>query len=84
MHPFTYHQADSAADAVRALALPAAAALGGGTDLLVAMKEDIVRPGTLVDLRRIPGARDITLHDCAIESMRHSLLEADPSGVPSS
>src|SRR6185312_1959356 len=25
------------------------------------------------------AARDISLHDCAIESMRHSLLEADPS-----
>ncbi len=63
MHPFSYHLAESAADAVRALAVPAAAPLGGGTDLLVAMKEDIVRPKTLVDLRRIPGARDIALHD---------------------
>ena len=30
------------------------------------------------------AAREITLHDCAIESMRHSLFEAEPSGVPSS
>ncbi len=37
--------------------------LGGGTDLLVAMKEERARPETLVDLRRIPGARDITLND---------------------
>lgn len=63
MHPFTYHQAESAADAVRVLASPAAAPLGGGTDLLVAMKENIARPEMLVDLRRIPGARDIALHD---------------------
>src|SRR2546422_5353551 len=29
-------------------------------------------------------APEITLHDCAIESMRHASLMADPSGVPSS
>lgn len=63
MHPFTYHQAESAADAVRALASSDAAPLGGGTDLLVTMKEEIARPATLVDLRRIPGARAIALHD---------------------
>ncbi len=63
MHPFTYHQATDAADATRALGAPAAVPLGGGTDLLVAMKEDIARPTTLVDLRRLPGARDIVLHD---------------------
>ena len=30
------------------------------------------------------AAPDSTLHDCAIESMRHSTLLAEPSGVPSS
>jgi xanthine dehydrogenase YagS FAD-binding subunit len=55
--------AGSPADAARALAAPAAAPLGGGTDLLTLMKEDLARPETLVDLRRIPGARDIMLHD---------------------
>jgi len=63
MHPFHYHQATSAADAARALGTPDAAALGGGTDLLVAMKEGIARPPVLVDLRRIPGASDVALHD---------------------
>ena len=63
MHPFTYHRAESATDAVRALNAPSAAALGGGTDLLVAMKEEIARPDVLVDLRRLPGARDIALHN---------------------
>jgi hypothetical protein len=29
-------------------------------------------------------APEITLHDCAIESMRHSAFAAEPSGVPSS
>ena len=30
------------------------------------------------------AAPEITPHDCAIESMRHSVFAADPSGVPSS
>ena len=30
------------------------------------------------------AAPEITPQDCAIESMRHSMLEAEPSGVPSS
>ncbi|MBI5601551.1 MAG: FAD binding domain-containing protein [Gemmatimonadetes bacterium] len=63
MQPFTYHQSESTADAVRALTSPVAVPLGGGTDLLVAMKEHIAHPETLVDLRRIPGARAVELHD---------------------
>jgi xanthine dehydrogenase YagS FAD-binding subunit len=62
LHPFTYHRAESLADAARALGTPDAAPLGGGTDLVVAMKEALVHPETLVDLRRVPGAGDITLH----------------------
>lgn len=63
MDSFTYHKASSAADAARALSAPAAAAMGGGTDLLVAMKESLVHPQALIDLRRLPGAREIALHD---------------------
>jgi xanthine dehydrogenase YagS FAD-binding subunit len=63
MNPFSYHPATDAADASRQLSAPGSAALGGGTDLLVTMKEELAHPDTLVDLRRIPGARDITLHD---------------------
>ncbi|MDQ6885760.1 MAG: xanthine dehydrogenase family protein subunit M [Gemmatimonadota bacterium] len=59
MHPFRYHSARSLADASRQLAAPGAMPLGGGTDLLVLLKEGIESPETLVDLRRIPGARDI-------------------------
>lgn len=62
MHPVTYHQAETAADAARALSTPGAAALGGGTDLLAAMHDGLADPVQLVDLRRIPGARDIALH----------------------
>jgi hypothetical protein len=35
-------------------------------------------------VRERSAAPDSTLHDCAIESMRHSTLLAEPSGVPSS
>ncbi|MEK6611211.1 MAG: FAD binding domain-containing protein [Gemmatimonadota bacterium] len=63
MHPFAYHPASDAADATRALSTPGAAPLGGGTDLLVTIKEELAHPETLVDLRRLPGARDIVLHD---------------------
>lgn len=61
MHPFGYHQASDADDALRALISPAAVPLGGGTDLLVTMKEGLAHPQMLVDLRRLPGARDIAL-----------------------
>ena len=63
MHPFAYHPASSAADAARALSAPGAAPLGGGTDLMVTIKEELAHPETLVDLRRLPEARDIVLHD---------------------
>jgi len=63
MHPFTYRQAESAADATQALGNAGAVPLSGGTDLLVAMKVGIARPDTLVDLRRIPGASDIALRE---------------------
>jgi xanthine dehydrogenase YagS FAD-binding subunit len=36
-------------------------AIGGGTDLLVLIKEGLARPEALVDLRRIPGYRGIEL-----------------------
>ncbi len=63
MHPFAYHPASDAADATRVLSTPGAAPLGGGTDLLVTIKEELAHPETLVDLRRLPGARDIVLHE---------------------
>jgi xanthine dehydrogenase YagS FAD-binding subunit len=60
MHLFAYHSADSLADAIR-LADAGAAPLGGGTDLLVLIDEGLATPTALVDLRRMPGARGVTL-----------------------
>src|SRR5437764_50178 len=53
-HPFLYRRATSLPDAARQLAEPGAVALGGGTDLLVTIAEEIGRPDVLVDLRSIP------------------------------
>jgi xanthine dehydrogenase YagS FAD-binding subunit len=61
MHPFAYHSADSLADAVRSLADAGTAPLGGGTDLLVLIEEGLATPDVLVDLRRLPGARGVTV-----------------------
>jgi xanthine dehydrogenase YagS FAD-binding subunit len=58
-HPFLYHRADSAADAARSLDQAGAMPLGGGTDLLVTIAEEISRPDVLVDLRGIPDSTRI-------------------------
>jgi xanthine dehydrogenase YagS FAD-binding subunit len=62
MPRFSYHRAESLADAVRQLTDPAAAApLGGGTDLLVSIAEGLAAPQVVVDLRRVPRGRGVTL-----------------------
>jgi xanthine dehydrogenase YagS FAD-binding subunit len=61
MKSFEYHRPTTAADALTALGAPDSVALGGGTDLLVTMKEGLAEPAHLVDLRHIHGAREITV-----------------------
>lgn len=63
MTSFRYLAPATLDDATAALAATGAAPLGGGTDLLVTIKERIAHPSELVDLRWIPGARDITVRD---------------------
>lgn len=63
IHQFGYYQANTLEDAQRELAVPGAAPLGGGTDLVVSIREDLARPTTLVDLTRLPDARSITWRD---------------------
>jgi xanthine dehydrogenase YagS FAD-binding subunit len=63
MAPITYSLPRSSGEALGALAAPGARALGGGTDLLVAMRENLVHVEQLVDLRRLPGFRDILERD---------------------
>jgi xanthine dehydrogenase YagS FAD-binding subunit len=55
MRPFAYVSAPDVATAVRTLAAePEAKLLGGGTNLVDLMREDIERPATLVDVTRLP------------------------------
>jgi xanthine dehydrogenase YagS FAD-binding subunit len=57
---FNYQRPDSAADAARLLSSPDALPMGGGTDLLVLIKEQLAHPASVVDLRAIPDSRAIT------------------------
>ncbi|HVX42049.1 MAG TPA: xanthine dehydrogenase family protein subunit M [Gemmatimonadaceae bacterium] len=60
-HPFLYRRAASRDDAADLLAQPGAMALGGGTDLLPAVADQIARPDLLVDLRAVPDSDAVTL-----------------------
>ncbi|MEP6495386.1 MAG: FAD binding domain-containing protein [bacterium] len=57
--PFLYHRATSINDAADQLGQPGAVALGGGTDLLVTIAEQLALPDTVVDLREIPDGTGI-------------------------
>jgi xanthine dehydrogenase YagS FAD-binding subunit len=60
IHQFSYARPTTLADADARLAEPGASPLGGGTDLVVAINEELMLPDTLVDLTRVTGARDIS------------------------
>jgi xanthine dehydrogenase YagS FAD-binding subunit len=52
---FQYSRASDVADAVRQIAAdPKARFIAGGTNLLDLMKEDVERPGRLIDITRLP------------------------------
>ena len=54
-HPVLYRSATSIDDAAQLLSQPGAVSLGGGTDLLVSIAEEIAQPDSVVDLRTIGG-----------------------------
>lgn len=60
---FAYHRPSTVADAVALLARHGdeATAYAGGTELLLAMKQRVLRYGHLVDLKAIPGLADVWL-----------------------
>lgn len=65
--------------------------LAGGTDVLVQMRSDIVTPDTLIDIKQIPGVKDITRNDDGswtigiavpgAEMREHDALSADWPGL---
>ena len=60
IHPFIYHSPRTRDEAASHLAERDALPLGGGTDLLVLIDEQLARPSALVDLRRVEGLGDIS------------------------
>jgi xanthine dehydrogenase YagS FAD-binding subunit len=59
INEFAYARPTTPAEADALLAEAGAAPLGGGTDLVVAMREELTRPDTLVDLTRVAGASEL-------------------------
>ncbi|WP_102225052.1 FAD binding domain-containing protein [Acidimangrovimonas sediminis] len=58
-----YATPKTAAEAASLLMEDAARVLAGGTDLLVQMKSGRLAPETIVDIKHLPGLRDITRED---------------------
>ncbi|MFI5312362.1 MAG: FAD binding domain-containing protein [Gemmatimonadales bacterium] len=82
MHEFDYQGPTTREAALAALAAPHAVALGGGTDLLVTMKEQLARPAHLVDLRRLPRAREIVVRDDGSVRLGHAVRITDLAKHP--
>jgi carbon-monoxide dehydrogenase medium subunit len=60
-HDFEYVRPRTLEDAVEALGRPGARALAGGTDLVPWLRDDLIEPTLLVDIKAIPGMGDITI-----------------------
>ena len=63
MTPLSYVRAASAGDAIRLAGAAGHRLLGGGTNLVDLMKEDVERPATVVDITRLPLDRIEELAD---------------------
>ncbi len=61
MSSYTYLRPATLPDALAALGEPGSRAIGGGTDLLPCVEEGVVRLTRVVDIRDLPGAREITV-----------------------
>lgn len=59
MTPFTFARASDVPDAIRLGSQPHAKYLGGGTNLVDLMREDVETPATLVDVTGLSGAIDV-------------------------
>lgn len=55
MNPFRYERANSSADALNAISASGAMFLGGGTNLVDLMKDNIEHPSVLVDVTHLPS-----------------------------
>jgi carbon-monoxide dehydrogenase medium subunit len=82
---FTIHQPQSVAEASELLARfgPDAAVYAGGTELLIVMKERLAHFPHLIDIKRIPGLKEIAFdperHELSIGAVAtHRDLERSP------
>ncbi|MGH3097537.1 MAG: FAD binding domain-containing protein, partial [Streptosporangiales bacterium] len=81
MRPFAYVKPADAESAFRAAAEPGAKYLGGGTNLVDLMREDIERPETVVDVTGLPYDTVDELPGGGLRIgalVRNSTLAADP------
>jgi xanthine dehydrogenase YagS FAD-binding subunit len=80
--PFAYLSPPDVATAVRMVAdQPGAAFLGGGTNLVDLMRQNVVQPDTIVDVSRLPLTTITELPDGGLRIgalVRNSHLAADP------
>jgi len=85
MKPFDYVRPATLAEAVAAAAVPGAAYLAAGTNLIDLMKDRIATPSRLVDLTRLPGLDQIEdLPDGGVRIgalVRNADLAQDPGFV---
>ncbi len=61
VHDFEYVKPDSLDDAVELLGRTGARVLAGGTDLVPWLRDDLIEPTLLVDIKSIPGLAEISL-----------------------
>ncbi len=83
MNQFEYARPANIAEAIKAGAVPGAAYLAAGTNLMDLMKGGVMRPGHVVDISRLPGLDRIeTLPDGGMRIgalVRNSDLAYDPT-----
>ncbi len=60
-HDFEYVRSRTLDEAILALSQPGARALAGGTDLIPWLRDDLIEPAVLVDIKAIPGLGGISL-----------------------
>lgn len=83
LRPFALHRPRSLDEAAELLAehRGEAALYAGGTELLLLLKEGLLRVGNLIDLKRVPGLGDITAEDGHVvigATARHRTVERSP------
>ncbi len=83
LRPFALHRPRRLDDAAELLAehRGEAALYAGGTELLLLLKEGLLRVGNLIDLKRVPGLGDITAEDGHVvigAIARHRTVERSP------